>query len=93
MTMLSNKRRNHAMAVGQAIAQGILIDYASHGTSYFPKGLKSLAEMVEKLARVNLFTSCAWKPTKEEEEIAAKAARQDVETAFRVAKKYREFGV
>jgi hypothetical protein len=53
---------------------------------HFPQGARSLLEVIPGLAAVNLFTSCTWTPTEEEEEVARQSCREAIQLALDFAK-------
>ena len=85
---LSNKRRFHAINLGEAVARSFLDDYAEKGRGYFPGDLESLSDIAARIARVQLPVQSPWEVTDEERELAAEHARQDVQRALDVARQY-----
>lgn len=67
--MLSNKRKACAIAHGTSVANDFIDDFIEN-QNFFPKGPKSLPELVGRIAYVQLPLSVSWVASAEEQELS-----------------------
>lgn len=82
---LSQERTRNAVSYGEAVAKTFLKDFIDH-PEWFSKEPWALSILAGRIAFMDVFMSCTWECSEEEQQIAQKAAEDLVDLAISFAK-------